>query len=209
MIYNVIDYFQLYKISQLIDSGEFKDIEFTANTFFHYLIDNFDKDRIQVFVNVEDKEIDGFVICSLSQDVVTQRNEVFIDLTWIKKGTDGNIGKELLEKVEDYARKLNLTRISGFTLRGEQKAMFAKYGFRPYSTIMVKDLNGKERIAEIEAGAEPKSEEKSEKSEEKRVKHNEQSRKYYQKHRAGVLQKRKQNYKIKKEEVKKNAVKKA
>lgn len=140
MIYDVIDYFQLYKLSRLIDLGEFKEIDFTANTFFQYLIDNFDKDKIKVFVNVENKEINGFAICSLSQDVVTQRPEVFIDLAWTKKGTNGKIGEELLGKVEDYARGLKLSRVSGFTLRGQEKAIFAKYGFRPYSIIMVKDL---------------------------------------------------------------------
>ena len=32
------------------------------------------------------KEINGFVISSLSQDVVMGRPEVFIELAWVKKG---------------------------------------------------------------------------------------------------------------------------
>ena len=141
MIYNVIDYHLLYKLSRLIDLGEFKGIQFTAATFWHYLMDRFDTDKIKVFVSVENKEINGFVICSLSQDVVTESPEVFIDLAWIKKGTNGRVGDGLLKKTEEYTRSLNLSRISGFTLRGQEKAMFKKFGFRRYSTIMVKDLS--------------------------------------------------------------------
>lgn len=195
MIFDVRDYYQLYKISRLIDLGEFKDIDFTTQTFFQYLIDRFDKDKIKVFVNIENKEMNGFVICSLSQDVVTQRPEVFIDLSWVKKGTDGNIGKELLQKVEDYARELKLSRISGFTLRDEQVAMFRKYGFSKYSIIMVKNLDGKERIAEVEAEAEPKAEEKLKA---KTLSHKEKCKEYYKRNRSKVLQKRKQDYQMKK-----------
>lgn len=181
MIFPVIDYHQLYKLSRLIDMGEFKDIDFTAETFFHYLIDRFDVDRVKVFVSSENREINGFVICSLSEDVVTQRPEVFIDLAWVKRGSDGKIGQELLKKVEEYARALKLNRISGFTLRGQEGAMFKKYGFRKYSVIMVKDLDGKDTKAE------PMKMTKVEKN-----------RLYYQKNRDRIIQRSKKHYELKK-----------
>jgi len=198
LIYNVIDYHQLYKLSRLIDLGEFKGIDFTAETFFHYLIDRFDKDRIKVFVNVENKEINGFAICSLSQDVVTERPEVFIDLAWIKKGTNGKVGEELLEKVEDYTRKLNLSRISGFTLRGQEKAMFGKYGFRRYSTIMVKDLK------QVPDGLQNDDKEvkirlqKDNNASKEFTSRKQKNIEYYAKNRQKILQKRKEHYKLKK-----------
>lgn len=158
MIYNVIDYHLLFKLSRLIDLGEFKGIQFTAATFFHYLMDRFDTDKIKVFVSVENKEINGFVICSVSRDVVTERPEVFIDLAWTKKGTNGNVGAGLLKKAEEYTLSLNLSRISGFTLRGQERGMFKKYGFTKYSTIMVKDLKEETNVKqkrEDRAGATP------------------------------------------------------
>jgi len=195
LILDVRNYYQLYKISQLINLGDFKDIDFTAQTFFQYLIDNFDRDKIKVFVNVENKEINGFVICSLSQDVVTQRPEVFIDLVWVKKGIDGNIGDDLLKKVEDYTKSLKLSRISGFTLRGEEGAMFRKYGFRPYSTIMVKDLT--EAPQNAEKGAEmglqdTKSYFEASKS------HKDVCKRYYEKHKKTLRQKRRKRYRMNK-----------
>ena len=207
MIYNVIDYFQLYKLSRLIDSGEFKGIDFTAQTFFQYLIDNFDQDKIKVFVNVEKKEINGFAICSLSQDVVTRRPEVFIDLAWIKKGTDGRIGEDLLEKVEDYARSLKLSRISGFTLREQEGAMFKKYGFRRYSTIMVKDLkqvSSEPQNAQKEAKTSLQTEKKAHKkiaaatksrSFKQRIRsHQRVCKEYYERNKEKIKQRQKERY---------------
>lgn len=215
MIFHVIDYRQLYKLSRLIDLGEFKGIDFTAETFFHYLIDRFDADKIKVFVNVENKEINGFVICSLSQDVVTERPEVFIDLAWIKKGTNGKVGEELLEKAEDYTRELNLSRISGFTLRGQEKAMFRKYGFRPYSTIMVKDLkqlsNG---LQNSDKGAKARLQEDNNVPKVVTTSHKQECKEYYAQNKGKILQKRKEHYKLKKmknlqkKEAKDNAIKK-
>lgn len=211
MIFHVIDYHQLYKLSRLIDLGEFKGIDFTAETFFHYLIDRFDKDRIKVFVNVENKEINGFVICSLSQDVVTERPEVFIDLAWVKKGLDGKVGEELLKKVEDYTRKLKLSRISGFTLRGQEGAMFKKYGFRPYSTIMVKDLKASSRPQNGDKGVKTRLQEDNKAPEAVTTSHKQECREYYAQNREKILQKRKEHYKLKKMKkkgAKDNAVKK-
>jgi len=195
MILDVRDYYQLYKISKLIDSGEFKEIDFTAQTFFQYLIDNFDRDKIKVFVNVENKEVNGFVICSLSQDVVTQRPEVFIDLAWVKKGTDGKIGEELLKKVEDYTKSLKLSRVSGFTLRGQEGAMFKKYGFKRYSTIMVKDLTETPQIGEKGLEIAPEGD----KSLVKEVRsHKETCKRYYEKHKKTLRQKRRERYRMNK-----------
>lgn len=198
MIFHIIDYYQLYKLSRLIDLGEFKEIDFTANTFFQYLIDNFDKDKIKVFVNVENKEINGFVICSLSQDVVTQRPEVFIDLAWTKKGTNGKIGEELLGKVEDYARGLKLSRISGFTLRGQEGAIFKKYGFRRYSTIMVKDLKDTAKRPQ-DRQKEPKTRLQGDNNASKGItSHKQVCKAYYERNKKKLLQKRKERYSMNK-----------
>lgn len=200
MITETKDYYILYRISRLVDAGIFEGIDFTAQTFFSYLINRADKDKIKVFVNVENKEINGFAICSLSEDVVTQRPEVFIDLAWVKKGVDGKVGKDLLEKIEDYAKSLNLNRISGFTLRGQEDAMFRKYGFRRYSTIMVKDLirnpHEPQKVKE-EIRTEPQNNNTS-KDPVSMNKHKEVCRAYYKKHRKELLKKRRERYLMKK-----------
>lgn len=144
MILEVSDYEILWRISQLIDKGCFKYIDYTANEFFKYLLDEWDIGKIKVFVSINDKkEIDGFVICSLIKDIVRKKNQVFIDLAYVDKEAPKETGQELLNRVEDYAKSLNIDEICGYSLKGE-RAMFKKYGFELDYSVFIKRIKNME-----------------------------------------------------------------
>ncbi|MGE4358054.1 MAG: hypothetical protein AB7E08_05860 [Candidatus Omnitrophota bacterium] len=143
-IFEVDNYEVLWRISRLIDKGVFKGLDYTADDFFRYLIENFDKDAIKVFASVNGtNQIEGFVICSLAKNVIRNTPQVFIDLAYIDKKVDKNVGLELLKKIEDYARKLNINEICGFSLKGE-RAVFDKYGFELDYKAYIKRLDKQE-----------------------------------------------------------------
>lgn len=139
MIYEVKDYYLLHRISRLIDKGIFKDLNYTADQFFNYLIERFDKDKIKVFASVKNKRIEGFGVCSLNKDLITGKPEVFIDLGWVDKKAERKVAKELLKKIEDYAKSLNISRITGYTKK-DLRGIYKKYGFLKDYIVVYKEL---------------------------------------------------------------------
>jgi len=152
VVVEVKDYDILWRISRLVDTGAFGKLGYTADEFFRYLIDNFDQGEIKVFAYIKDKKIVGFVVCSVSENLISGEKEVFIDLAWVDRHADGKVGKDLLKKVEVYTRGLNLKKISGYTTLTKERAILRKYGFKNEAIIMSKVLEegGKNGTAEEE-----------------------------------------------------------
>lgn len=149
MIVEVKDYNILWRISRLIDKGIFKQIDCNGDDFFRYLIDEFDREKIKVYASVNgNKKMEGFVVCSLSKSLVTNKPEVFIDLAYVDKDADKNIGKELLNKVEDYSRSLGIDKITGYSLKGE-RSMLKKYGFDLEYKSYCKTVKPKEAVKNV------------------------------------------------------------
>ncbi|HDP36815.1 MAG TPA: hypothetical protein ENN27_02940 [Candidatus Atribacteria bacterium] len=140
-IVEITDYALLYRISLLIDRGAFKFIDYDSQSFFRYLIDRFDEDKIKVFASVNGSNtIEGFAICSLTEDIIRKTPQIFIDLAYIAKKADKTVGNELMKKIEDYAKTLKIDEICGFSLKGE-KSMLDRYGFELDYRAYIKKLN--------------------------------------------------------------------
>jgi len=154
VVVEVKNYEILWRISRLVDTGVFGKLGYTADDFFHYLIDNFDNEQIKVFAYIDNQKIEGFTICSVSENLISGKLELFIDLAWVDKHAKGDVGKKLLRRVEDYARELKLNKVSGYTTLTKERAILRKYGFKNEAIIMSKILEeeGKNGTAEKEEG---------------------------------------------------------
>lgn len=139
-IIEVKDYEILYRISRLIDKGEFK-VNYTADDFFRYLIKEIEETKmLKVFASISpEAQMQGFIIVSVTRDLVRDIRSLFIDLAWVEKSAGAEIGPALLERAEDFAREIGITQLVGYSQKGE-KSMLKRYGFDVNYTSYVKPV---------------------------------------------------------------------
>ncbi len=142
MIIDVKHYETLFRISLLIDKGVFKHIDYTSDQFFKYLLERWDKDQIRVFAAVDKGNILGFAVCSVQENVIRKKPQVFIDLAFVSNDAPKETGIDLMTRIEDFARELKIDEITAFSLKGE-RSMFRKYGFGVDYTAFIKKIGEK------------------------------------------------------------------
>jgi len=138
-IYTVTDYDMLWKISRFADKID--GLNYTADEFFKYLIDNSDAHKIEVIASVEGSMMLGFGVYSIHENVISGKRQAFIDLTYIDPKAPKDTGPLMLDKVDEFARKHGLDEIGCYSKKRE-KGMWAKYGFVIDYTVYKKQVEG-------------------------------------------------------------------
>ncbi len=140
-IVNVTDYELLWKISRMVDTGKIESVNYTADEFFRYLIDNMDARKIQVIVAIEGKDILGFGVYSIHKNIISEKLQAFIDIVYIDPHAPKDCGPKMLDKVEEFARMHKLDEIGCFSKKRE-RGMWLKYGFVIDYTVYKKKVGG-------------------------------------------------------------------
>ena len=114
-----------------------KDMWRTAREIAEYLETSVGKATFGAWVASMGREPVGAVCCELCFD---DRQQAFcgVAFAWIKGGVD--IGRKLMDRVEDWARRRNIATLKMYTRRNPE-AWQRRYGFTVENILMTREID--------------------------------------------------------------------
>jgi histone acetyltransferase (RNA polymerase elongator complex component) len=119
---------------------QIKGVDYTPEEFILYIVDGYADHTTKVFIAQDENDkykMKGFVVASIVKPM--KDKEIFVDLSWIDSKQNG-LGKDLMKRVEDWARELKIKLITAYITKG-LRAFKKRYGFKKKCILISKEVH--------------------------------------------------------------------